>query len=161
MEKLTEQEKNRIRTLYKDEVYAKGKLLSETLSPSPKELTGLKRYGAGGFHHLASKLDEVETEESCNLTFEQLIEKFKSHLGGYTPWDLKEKDGVWQIESGTGCSSDFDLVGVKVNLSSGEYKNVMFDKVEDEDGTQYIRFEPVRTEHGPTPQSPFSLKQKK
>ena len=97
-----------------------------------------------------------EQEEKCNLTFEQLIEKFESHLGGYTPWDLKKNAaGAWEIKSGAGCSSDFELVGVGVSLSSGEYKNVMFDKVEDKDGTQYIRFEPEST-----PQSPFSLKRK-
>jgi hypothetical protein len=102
-----------------------------------------------------------EQGEECNLTFDQLIEKFKSHLGGYTPWDLtKNAAGAWEIKSGAGCSSDFELVGVGVSLSSGEYKNVMFDKVEDKDGTQYIRFEPVTTKYGPKPQSPFSLKRK-
>ena len=99
-----------------------------------------------------------EQTEGCDLTFEQLVEKFKSHMGGYTPWDLEEIDNGWQIKSDVGCSSDFELTGVKVDLSSGNYQ-VMFDKVEDVDGIQYIRFEPVRTPHGPKPQAPFSLKQ--
>ena len=102
-----------------------------------------------------------EQGEECNLTFEQLIEKFESHLGGYTPWDLKKNAaGAWEIKSGAGCSFDFELVGVRVRLSSDEYKNVMFDKVEDKDGTKYIRFKPESTPYGPKPQSPFSLKQK-
>jgi len=109
----------------------------------------------------ANRIVLGEQTEECNLTFEQLIEKFNSHLGGYTPWDLKKNAaGAWEIKSGAGCSSDFDLMGVGVSLSSGEYKNVMFDKVEDKDGTQYIRFEPESTPDGPTPQSPFSLKRK-